>query len=95
VLPNKEVPDKVNVEKGAAEKVESEKLKGPNKIPIDFVCPLKQLCNGTQPKTVDKLQEHLRLCHNQKKGSIWWTNAEGIKDRSYQKFLVSHGMLFM
>ncbi len=67
---NKDVTDKVNVEEGAAEKVESEKLKCSNKIPIDFHCTLKQLCKGTQPKTVGKLQEHLRLCHKQKKGAF-------------------------
>jgi hypothetical protein len=47
IEPNEEVPDKVNVEKGAAEKVELEKSKGPNKIPIDFVCPMKQLCSNS------------------------------------------------
>jgi hypothetical protein len=86
---------KVNVEEGAAKKVESEKLKCSNKIPIDFQCPLKQLCKGAQPKTVDKLQEHLRLCHNQKKGAFVWPTAQGVKDGSYLKFLASLEMLFM
>jgi hypothetical protein len=101
---SKDVLDKVAVEEAAVEesavkessteKVKSEKPKGYNKIPIDFMCPVKSVCNGTQPKTVDKLQEHLRLSHNYKKGNILWPTAEKVKDGSYQKLLAENGMLF-
>jgi hypothetical protein len=91
---NKDVPDQDALPESAIEKVVPEKRKVSSKVEINFMCPWKNVCNGAQPKTVDKLQEHLRLRHNLKKGSIGWPTVEGVRDGTYQKFLQAHELYF-
>jgi hypothetical protein len=91
---NKDVPDQDALPESATEKVVPEKRKGSTKVEINFMCPWKVVCNGAQPKTVDKLQEHLCLRHNLKKGSIGWPTVEGVRDGTYQKFLEAHELFF-
>jgi hypothetical protein len=71
--------------------VESEKPKGSSKIAIDFACQAD--CHA-RSKTCDKLQEHLRLCHNLQKGHPFWPTADAIKNGSYKELLNSHDLLF-
>ena len=61
-------------------------------MPIDFCCPYwydEDVQCRREPKTCDKLQEHLQQVHGIGKGHDLYPHPKGIRNKSYRNFLRS------